>query len=190
MWLHFKRKSIVFNIAYSRWSGSRHFNCKPCHSHSCTYHSEYSDFLAIPPKCYLYCLRAFALPLLSVWNALIPDISMTPSFTEFSGLCSNVTFSERLSLTTYIKCLFNPPPFPTFIFVCIYSAYFPLQHLSLTVHYIIYLFDCLLSGFSTRMWQRLSPWPNSCQAPLSPNRPHPWARLQEPSLNRNPAKSV
>lgn len=114
MWLHFKRKSIVFNIAYSRWSGSRHFNCKPCHSHSCTYHSEYSDFLAIPPKCYLYCLRAFALPLLSVWNALIPDISMTPSFTEFSGLCSNVTFSERLSLTTYIKCLFNPPPFPHF----------------------------------------------------------------------------
>lgn len=168
MWLHFERKLKFFTIAYPRWLGSRHSNCKPYYSHSCTYHFGHTDLLTIPPICYLYCLRAFGLAIPSVWKALIPDISMTLSFFIRSLLS---TFSARLSLTIYMKCILNLPPF---IFVSIYSAYFLLQLLSLTVYYMIHLFACLLSASSTRMWKRLSLWPNCCQAPLNPIGPNLW----------------
>lgn len=45
------------------------------------------------------------------------------------------TFSDHL-----YEMHTQPSPFPTFIFVSIYSAYFPLQLLSLTVYYMIHLF--------------------------------------------------
>lgn len=88
---------------------------KPHHSHSCTYHFGHIDFLTIPPICYLYCLRAFGLAFPSVWKALIPDISMTLSFFIRSLLS---TFSARLSLTIYMKCILNLPPSP--LYLCIY----------------------------------------------------------------------
>lgn len=121
-----------FNIVYSVWSGSRDSDCKPFHSHFCSLVTGHIDLLATSPICYMYCV--FALALLSAWN-----LQSQTQVSGISSLCTNATFSERLSLTTYIKCLSNPPPFH----LCIHllCSFFFIGLITYIILY--YIFDCL-----------------------------------------------
>lgn len=95
------------------------------------HHYGHIDPLAVPPICYLYCLRAFVYALPSVWNANIPYISMFHIILKPLLKCyiPRETFSDN-----HIQCLFNLHPPHHFIYLFTLPFFFIVLVTSIMLH--------------------------------------------------------
>lgn len=133
-YLTWSKRQSLYTVPYGSWYLCSYLPLVPLR----LFHSSHTGIFNVPwtrPSCSH--LRTFTLAVPSAKNSLLPDPQLPPSLHLW--FCSNVSFSEKHSLTTHLKLQHRELKIP-----CVFFFYFAITFITFrNTGYLAFLIpDC------------------------------------------------